>query len=317
MTLLRKLQKLQKPRILGIHSGALGDVIMFARLLSKINGDVTLVTGGEKGQMLKALGAVEQVLDFDLLPIEDFFSNTPVNKSRLPLLLGEYDRVISCLTPDDPKTKLRIGEMCSCSDVSYLPIRPPEFFDGHLVELWSQLLGETFTKKDFATDTWIVNDESQQVAKELLRHAGIDPGEKFVVLHPGAGAKNKCWALKNFIETGRVIHRCGLRPLFILGPVEAERWGKTELDAIQREDGFATIKSPSLSALSALLFLSQSFIGNDSGPGHLSAALGLKTIVLYGLTNAIHFSPLGMKVCVVVNSKLESIKVRDVVGELL
>ena len=310
-------QKRQKPRILGIHSGALGDVIMFARLLSKINGNVTLVTGGEKGRMLKALGAVERVLDFDLLPIEDFFSNTPVNKSRLPALLGEYDRVISCLTPDNPETKVRMGELCNCSNVSYLPIRPPESFDGHLVELWSQLLGEKFVKKDFSTDTWMVSDESQQAGKELLRNAGIDHGEKFVVLHPGAGALDKCWALENFIETGRAIHRRGMRPLFILGPVEAERWDKTELHAIECENGFATIKSPSLSTLGALLFLSQSFIGNDSGPGHLSAALGVKTVVLYGLTNAIHFSPLGINVCVIVNSKLESIKVREVVGELV
>ena len=310
-------EKQQKPRILGIHSGALGDVIMFARLLSKLSGDVTLVTGGEKGQMLKGFGVVEQVLDFDLLPIDEIFSNAPVNESCLSPLLGEYDRIISCLIPDDPKTKLRLGEMCNCSDVSYLPIRPPESFDGHLVELWSQLLGEKFTKKDLTTDSWIVSDELQQTGKELLQKAGIAPDEKFVVLHPGAGAENKCWALKNFIETAREIHRRGMRPLFILGPVETSRWDGNQIHAIECEGGFITIKSLSLSALSALIFLSQAFIGNDSGPGHLAAGFGVKTIILYGPTNAIHFSPLGINVRVVVNSELESIKAKDVVKRLV
>ena len=316
MTLRQKRQKRQKPRVLGIHSGALGDVIMFARLLSKINGNVTLVTGGEKGRMLKELGVIEQVLDFDLLPIEEIFGDAPIDKCRLPSLLGEYDRIISCLTPAAPQTKARLGEMCNCRDVSYLPIRPPESFNGHLVEHWSQLLGEKFTKKDFTTDLWIVSNEWQQAGKDLLRNAGINPVEKFVVLHPGAGAENKCWALKKFIEAGRAIHRRGMRPLFILGPVEAERWDKNKIHAIEREDGFASIKSPSLSTLGALLFLSQAFIGNDSGPGHLAAGFGVKTLILYGPTNAVHFFPLGTNVYLVVNSELESIKVRDVLREL-
>ncbi len=307
-------QKRCKPRILGIHSGALGDVIMFARLLSKISDDVTLVTGGQKGQMLKELGAVKRVLDFDLLPIEDIFSNTPVNKSRLPSLLGEYDRVISCLTPDDPKTKARLGEMCNCNNVSYLPVHPPESFNGHLVELWSQLLCEKFTKKDFTTDSWTVSNESQQAGKKLLRKTGINPEDKFMVLHPGAGAENKCWALENFIATGRVIHRRGMRVLFVLGPVELERWNKNKIHAIQREDGFAIIKTPPLIALSALLFSSQAFIGNDSGPGHLAAGLGVKTTILYGPTNAIFFSPFGINVRVVVKGELKSIQIKDVVG---
>ena len=304
-----------KRRVLGIHSGALGDVIMFARLLSKTGGEVTLLTGGEKGKMLKEFGAVKRSLDFDLLPIAEIFGDTPVGECRLPSLLGEYDQIISCLTPDNLQTRQRVGEMCRCRDVSYLPIRPPESFDGHLVEYWSQLLGWKFTKKDF-TSPWSVSEKLQQVGKELLRQAGIGTEEKFVVLHPGAGAKNKCWALNNFIETGREILRCRMRPLFIFGPVEEERWDKSEVRAIECEDGFTTIKSPSLSELGALIFLSQAFIGNDSGPGHLGAALGVKTVILYAPTNPTHFSPLGMSVCIVVNNELESIKVSDVVGEL-
>ena len=37
----------REPSVLAVHSGALGDVILFGRLLSRLGGGCTLVTGGE------------------------------------------------------------------------------------------------------------------------------------------------------------------------------------------------------------------------------------------------------------------------------
>jgi ADP-heptose:LPS heptosyltransferase len=38
------------------------------------------------------------------------------------------------------------------------------------------------------------------------------------------------------------------------------------------------------------------YVGNDSGPSHLAAAVGTPTLVLFGPTGARHFSPLGPRV---------------------
>jgi ADP-heptose:LPS heptosyltransferase len=48
-----------------------------------------------------------------------------------------------------------------------------------------------------------------------------------------------------------------------------------------------------LPVLAALLSLSRGFVGNDSGVSHLAAAVGTRTIALFGPTDAANWAPRG------------------------
>jgi ADP-heptose:LPS heptosyltransferase len=66
----------------------------------------------------------------------------------------------------------------------------------------------------------------------------------------------------------------GLRPVFVLGPVERER-------GIQVQE-FESLQPNSLAELQEILAASALVLGNDSGPLHLAAYLARPTLVLFG-----------------------------------
>jgi hypothetical protein len=114
-----------------------------------------------------------------------------------------------------------------------------------------------------------------------------------VVIHPGSGGRAKCWPLSCFIDVARRLRESDQDVCFIVGPVEAERWSSSELDAIR--DGFPLIESPSPNELLRLLVGARVLIGNDAGPAHLAALLGTPTVTIFGATSPTIWRPLGPK----------------------
>ena len=96
----------QEHRTLAIYPGALGDVILFGHLLAALGRRVTLVAGGEKGDLLAGAGVVGAALDFDSLPMHEVFADTALEECRLPKLIGRHDRLVSCFAGGDERLAL-------------------------------------------------------------------------------------------------------------------------------------------------------------------------------------------------------------------
>jgi ADP-heptose:LPS heptosyltransferase len=109
----------------------------------------------------------------------------------------------------------------------------------------------------------------------------------YVAIHPGSGGLRKCWSVARFAELGHQLSAAGLRPVFVCGPVERERPGF--LSALAATE----VVTVDLHALPDLLRRAELFIGNDSGPGHLAAAVGTRTLSLFGSTDPTVWRPLG------------------------
>ena len=135
--------KNRKSSILAVHSGALGDVILFGRLLELLSDSaaVTLLAGGEKARLLAGLGVVKRAMDFVALPMHDIFTDSPADPGRLAKLLGKHDRLVSCFAAGDSRAQMRLAATCGADQAAFLPIRPDEGFQGHLLELWCDLMG--------------------------------------------------------------------------------------------------------------------------------------------------------------------------------
>jgi hypothetical protein len=99
-----------------------------------------LVAGGEKARLLAGLSVVGWALDFDSLPMHEIFTE-PGGPVRLPKLLGQYDRLVSCFAAGDARAQMRLAAACGAGEAAFLPIRPDESFQGHLLDLWCDLLG--------------------------------------------------------------------------------------------------------------------------------------------------------------------------------
>ena len=282
-------------RILAVHSGALGDVLLFGRLLEAMDGPVTLVTGGSKAALLRGMGVVTRSLDFDVLPMHEVFADTPLDACKLPGLLGPHERLVSCFAAGNRRAGLRLAAMCRAADAAFLPIRPDEGADAHLLDVWRDMLG--LTPAGGAGDgagqaaPWPVMPAWADDAAAALAGLGIDSAGPYAVIHPGAGAADKCWPLENFLAIAGRIRRPAV---FVLGPVELDRWGDRSVDHLRQD--VQLLACPPLTTLAAAAAGAEVFIGNDSGPSHLAAAVGAPTIALFGPTRPEQFAPLGRQV---------------------
>lgn len=120
----------------------------------------------------------------------------------------------------------------------------------------------------------------------------VDPGgpghAPLVLMHPGSGGLNKCWPAGRFARLASQLHGRGCRVAMICGPAESERG--TDL-TVQRQAECRVVCPPDLPSLAGLLATAQLFIGNDSGPGHLAAAVGTATLSLFGPTDPVLWCP--------------------------
>ena len=313
---------------LAIHPGALGDLILFSRLLSRCPGPVTLVAPSEVGSLLVALGAVEAHLDFHSLPFHDLFRDGLPSDSPLGRQLPRVSRLISCFPGSDtPAACSRLVLLSGADNAAFLPVRPPSDFSGHLLDFWTDLLGlPSLLPSSVSSSPLAVSQSSSSLrvlrgeslpafpvpssflslARAALQSVGLNPSGPFLLIHPGAGSPTKCWPLDRFVSLARAVGPC----LFILGPVEQERWSSLSIDSISRE--FPTLLSPPLSALAGLAALARACLGNDSGFCHLAAAVGAPTLSLFGPTNLVHFAPLGARAHTLAAAAMDAIALDQV-----
>ena len=277
--------------MIAIHPGALGDVILFGHLLAALRPGVALAAGGSKARLLAGAGVVDEAIDFDTLPMHEVFTDTSAGASRLGPMLGSCGRIVSCFVEAGTQPAARLAEICGAAELVSLPIRPPTGFDGHLTELWRGRLG---LARGIQPASWTVPDAWRAEATEGLAAVGMEPAGAYAAIHPGAGGMEKCWPVGRFIELAGELRAEGLGVVFVLGPVELDRWPADRLAGLQ--DVGAVLTAPPLTKLAGILADAAVFVGNDSGPAHLAAALGTPTLALFGPTRAANFAPLGARV---------------------
>jgi len=292
-------------RILAVHSGALGDCILFGQLLRRLPGELTLLAGGAKSNLLAGAGVVSRALDFDALPMHEVFSQTPLSACSLPETLGRHELLISCFATGNRTAELRMAAMCSAERSAFLPTRPPADATGHLADLWAERLHlPAFGPADLAA--WPTPEDWRNAASRALVALGIEPASRYFVLHPGAGGEAKCWPSGRFVELGE---RLG-NAVCVLGPVEMDRWPTERVRLIRNH--LPALICPPLDTLAGVLSAAAAFVGNDSGPAHLAAAVGCPTVTLFGPTRREHFAPLGPDVRILSAEQIESITVQEV-----
>jgi ADP-heptose:LPS heptosyltransferase len=136
--------------------------------------------------------------------------------------------------------------------------------------------------------------------RELLKEIDIDFREKLVVIQPGSGGSHKCCHLDNFLSVTKVLASKGVDVIFLLGPAEMERLSASTIGRIETVSRILT--NLSLADVLAVLSNAGGYIGNDSGITHLSAALGIRTVAVFGPTDPAVYGPIGPAVTVVASS---------------
>lgn len=140
---------------------------------------------------------------------------------------------------------------------------------------------------------WVpLTAEDRAFADGFIAASSLE-GRSLAALHPGGAATGlfRRWPRENFEElAARLARDLGLGVVLVGGASESAM-----LDGIARAAGagVAVAAGPPLGHIAAVIAKCRVFVGNDSGPLHIAAALGVPVVGVYGPTNEVRTAPYG------------------------
>jgi heptosyltransferase III len=295
--------------VLIFHLGALGDFILswpLAMALARLHPQsrIVYVTHGQKGALAEKLLRVESA-DIEA-GWHALYSDAPALPERSKKVLSGAHSIYSFIAGEADEWARQVRRVAPEADLCCLGPTPPADYSGHSTD---HLLAQLTPRKAVAE---AVRQMIQSLMNQGLSQQSSTAGP--VAIHPGAGAREKCWPIENYLELTRRLCAAGRAVRVLLGEVELERWSASE---IERFRVLADVVAPgtyldlvkSLSDVSAV-------VGNDSGPAHLAGAIGLPTLVLFGPTDPTVWKPLGPRVRTLRRELIGQIGVEEVLHGL-
>jgi lipopolysaccharide heptosyltransferase I len=167
----------------------------------------------------------------------------------------------------------------------------------HLVDYYLKMIKATGTTDINVQFELPVNPYARDSVKKILASHNIKYGE-YVVFVPGSAHSDKCWPVENFADLADKISLDFGLPIIAIG-TESE---KAIVEAIKNLTDVPIINfagQTSLSELITLLEGARLVVSNDTGPGHIAAALGTPLVMIIGRSNPARIGPYGRSECIV------------------
>ena len=134
-----------------------------------------------------------------------------------------------------------------------------------------------------------VNREGKAWIDNFLKIEKLDDGKPIIGLNPGAATVYRRWDPANFAVLGDLLHEAYRAHIVITtGPREGELADQV---AQQMSHSPVIVDQATPMQLAALLQRCNLYISNDTGPMHLSTAVKIPTIALFGASNLIQWAP--------------------------
>ena len=262
-----------------VHSGALGDTVLLAPLLRSLKqrwpgAQRTVVMRPSFGRMLVDLAVAEAAADGDdSLHSRWFAAGNWGLDAALPW--AGCDLLISAVSSGDDPWADHARRLARAGEILFFNPLPPADFPGHVTEF-----------------------QRGQLMELALPIPPLPPVRHnvngAVLIHPGAGSRAKCRPPAQFVLLGQRLLRAKKPVEFVLGEAELQRWDESQIDMLGNE--FCIHKMPALPDLTRMLRAAAAYIGHDSGPTHLAAALGLPTVAAFTVTDPRRWRPVGPRV---------------------
>ena len=269
-----------------VHPGALGDVLQAVpalRGLRRLRGSapITLAAQPRIARWLADAGVVDVAASFDGFGLEALFAGDapPALRSRL----GGFTRVVSWFGSRDAAYTRTLRGLCARATIA----PPVPDLAGPAGAVWEHLIA--------TLAPWGVGAPGPLVpiappaswrdeAVAALAGIGVEPGRRFVVIHPGAGGASKLWPPHKFAQALRpILGEPGIRLVLHQGPAD-EGSAREVLAALRGRAPDAAVVllvDPTLSVLAAVFARAAAYLGADSGVSHLAACVGAPAVVLF------------------------------------
>jgi Glycosyltransferase family 9 (heptosyltransferase) len=263
------------------HYGALGDFVLTLPMLRRVTGRTTLVSAWERATLASKMIHAVSPMDIQMWEFMRLHAKGgPTSVSpAIGDLFSQAGHIVSFISDGNDDWAANVARLAPNAKRIFIDPRPPDGFAGHVCD-WHE----------------------KQAKDQGLEPAPSDhpgPGgcaDGPIVVHPGSGGVDKCWPIERYEELINLFNGQDRRVLPLLGEAEAERWPGDRLDHWARQMGAKVFGT--LHELHDALAGASAYVGNDSGPTHLAAQLGLPTVALFGPTDPKRWAPLGPAVTV-------------------
>lgn len=147
-----------------------------------------------------------------------------------------------------------------------------------------------------------LSPEEKSEGESFWRNRGVE-GKRVIFLGLGASRQPKRWPPAHFARLAELIRdRMEAVPAFVVGPGEGEEEFSARVIDEMRVRGmrpalgngkgdFLHLAGLSVRDLAKALSAVKAYVGNDSGPKHIAAAVGVKTFTLFGPEDPVEWHP--------------------------
>ena len=154
----------------------------------------------------------------------------------------------------------------------------------HKVTLFLNLLAAAGIPADGMAYDFPVSEGDRQYARQLLQAAGCRPDRPTVAMHTGANWHLKRWPPAFFARLGDELSGPAGARVVLVGSA-ADRPMAEGIARRMRHPPVILCGQTTLPQLGALFSEISAVVSNDSGPLHLAAAVGARTVGLFGPTD--------------------------------
>ena len=281
-----------------LHPGSLGDVLLAVPAIRSLRlrypeCELVLIARPGISQLLWDCEEIDHWVSIEDQNTVELFSQSPRLSGRLQVWLNQCELAVAWLE-DKEGILSDTFKRCGVKNKRIQSPFSPLLIQHHQSQRFLESIGELPAPS--ATDRAI------QVQKDVLERARtyLDSGpvrrkRPIVLIHPGSGSVRKCLNAEPMASLIQQLQQRGLSPVILEGP--------DDCDIVERvlalvETPPVVLRGLDLSLLAGILTKTDLYIGHDSGVTHLAAALGIRTLAIFGPTDPRRWAPLGTHVTV-------------------
>jgi len=134
-------------------------------------------------------------------------------------------------------------------------------------------------------------EEEKEGARRKLSGVGVPEGVPYAVVQPTSRWKFKCWTDEGMAGIIAHLSRKGIHPVVTSGPDPVEVAQADRVMTLSSVPCGSLAGSLSLKELGAAIASARLFVGVDSAPMHIAAAVGTPAVALFGPTGAYNWAP--------------------------
>ncbi|MFH1093631.1 MAG: lipopolysaccharide heptosyltransferase II [Candidatus Omnitrophota bacterium] len=162
----------------------------------------------------------------------------------------------------------------------------------HKIDYFLNILKSCGIKAQDRNCEFFINEINKQEAQQILKENGIGSKEKYVVLNPGGNWMMKRWPAENFAKLADILTQKNKLTLVITG-AKKDRDLAAEIESMMKTKPVIITGSTTLHQLAAIMKASCCVVSADSGPMHISVAVGANTVAIFGPTSSELTGPVG------------------------